>query len=622
MPSLSTRLTLLRRLPPPLRASALVAALPHAGPHERDDLLADALDAAGPAPGPVYGAALRLWPHLSAPARVALVGAMGSALPAQIREWRAECGGADRPALISFVVSAWAVLLTGSAAGGLPLDRRDVGLRLELDEALAMLAASYQEHRSPEVLDVIARLAHAPGPALRAWLRDQDQAGHMPLRAAARSLPPEVVRSRLVAWLGAPPLSAMARDRLREPSDEERLAAMEQSHLLLVPRRMTAAARIMPSGALLAPTEEGEPKESARRGRVRWARLLPLRPDERVEALAPALADSSPMVRLGAVQALGAVAANPATDALVSDFAFDEHAAVASAAAAELALAGSVSRRRSAAPVLSALRRSPHEAVRRIAGPALALAGEWEASIEEEGSAAAPALAARRLLSARPEEFIERWRGAWSGAEGALRLRLLDLVGRLGVGARVASELCAAAADGEARVASKAVLLLGGVRTADALEAVRTALQSTDGRVRANAVEALSKIEPREARLEVFIDDAVARVRANALRTLARPGDGSGGGPVRGVAEMLSDEREGHRLSGLWLAARLRRIELLPRVVELAGAGSAPAVRERARRCAAQLRATTRHGWALAAGGPTITTRPLPMAGRSKESAS
>jgi hypothetical protein len=130
---------------------------------------------------------------------------------------------------------------------------------------------------------------------------------------------------------------------------------------------------------------------------------------------------------------------------------------------------------------------------------------------------------------------------------------------------------------------------------------VRVCLRHESGRVRANAVEALSRHDGGGEWRELKADPS-HRARANALLAMARSGDGAESVELEA---MLADPRPLHRLAGLWAAERAavgsgdgRRWEAWAgRVAELARDESEDAIRVRAARCAARMLARMRLQW-------------------------
>jgi len=607
VPSLQRRLDLVRHLPRSLRGPALLATLPHADPRERDALVAEVLSLGEAHTGHAgTGAAtqarqlLRHWGLLSREARDAVLASLGPRTSDLLRDLLRSDDPTDRAGAVHLAIAS---LLAGSAdllREPTAFDAGAARVAPEIDEALAEAAERYDEHRNDAVMSAIARIAHRPGARVRAWLNETDQPGHMALRAAARGLPLELARARTVAWLGVPALRGVARDALhRAATPEEWRALLRRSHLLRAPSRRGSlrgsgecGSRLLELGSTpdaLAPSEA--------RAVIRWGLALPLKARDATELFAQAFAAPSPLVRFDAVKALASVPADPASDSALVDFAFDESEPVARLATGALAEADSPSRRESTGAPLRRLARSPHASVRRIA--AEAIADRDPLNERDLTDPLACPVAARRAMHRNPLEFLITMRKAYSGAPSAARVRLLEMAGRIGVLDRVEAELLDAVGSADERLASKAALLLGRLReSAAAMRALAGAVEAPAARTRANAIEAMLRAVPGHERLAEWSRDETPRARANAVRhrlLVRREPQGE-----RLLAEMLGDDRPGHRLSALWVAERARVPSVVNRVADLTRHDADPRVHARAQRCARALLASMRHGWAAA----------------------
>jgi hypothetical protein len=103
--------------------------------------------------------------------------------------------------------------------------------------------------------------------------------------------------------------------------------------------------------------------------------------------------------------------------------------------------------------------------------------------------------------------------------------RLLDVLGEISTGSRIAPSLMRLQHNRDPKVRSKVVLLIG--RRVKSVQWLRNRLAETDPRIRANAVEALWGLETEEARnlLRTVAGDSHNRVVGNALIALYRMGD-------------------------------------------------------------------------------------------------
>lgn len=620
MPFLHARLDRLRTLPTRWRGAALAATLPHAGAEERDALVAEMLDLCERAGLEfLLDELFHAWPELSPEARSAVFSRLSAAgekgasrIEAHVTRLRSSASPSDRRAGVHLMISCLTTpgsrfggVAEGGMGGGMDLARMisESGLSPELDAALAGAGEEFPTHRIHAILDVIARVAHLAGPRLRAFLSDESQPAILPLRAAAKALPAEVRRRRATQWLARPALASIARAILEEPTSvEDQRVALDQSHYLLAPARARALRRLGRSGHILV---EGEglgslPAES-RRGLVRWIARLPMKESERAARCASMLADPEPAVRFDAVRVLAECPCARAVDEALADYAYDPDERVATAALGALAWAHTPARRRFHAPLFERLERSPHASARALAASARA---EFDPRADRAGADRWGCPRASRVrLAEAPLEFLMELRREYERSSHAARVRLLTLADRLGVLDRLESELLEAAVADVAggvdaqRLASKAVLLLGRLRSPDAASVLEAAVRDGPPRVRANAFEGLALARPGDESLARFLADPVARLRANAVRHLLRR-SGPGALSERALGEMLADPRPSHRLSALWVAERSPVFTLAPRVADMTRNDPDPSVHARARRSARRLLAAMRQGWA------------------------
>lgn len=608
MPSLLERVRLCVGLAPRRGVAALAVTLPHASSEERPLLVDGLLALARPVPG---DAALRViaeqWHLLDDERREWVLQLFESAGPAPLQVLLAAGDDLDRR-LGAMVGVTWVQERAGrldAARDDFAADPRERATAAAADAALAIAAAEYPAHRVPGLIESIARLSPRPGPAVRAWLEDDRQAGHLALRSILRSMPaPEMAR------LGVTLLSFASTRRivierlmtLAEPGD--RAAALASGTLLRTGRRASAA-RLMAHevGAIIGDesTLRAMP-EHARRGAVGWLRAGP-RDDARamrLRVLTDRLADPSPLVRFDAAAALSAETPTRESDALLADFALDAEEPIAALAAGAIAGARSPARQASLRPVLARLTRSPHARVRAIASKARRLNDPWF----DDGRAgrwACPS-AARRALALDQAAFCDELRRRVSDGPRELQLHALALAERLSLCDAIEPQLLRLSTSDDDYLAGKAVRLLARVPTDSAGLALRAALCSPMARVRASAIESLPRTRVMEKELFAALDDPSARARANAARALLsiRPHNQRA---ARALLDMLSHERADLRRSGLWAVERLARrgpalMEALTgRVADLARSERDPIVAARAARCSRRLLAEMRLGW-------------------------
>ncbi|MCA9299573.1 MAG: HEAT repeat domain-containing protein, partial [Phycisphaerales bacterium] len=259
---------------------------------------------------------------------------------------------------------------------------------------------------------------------------------------------------------------------------------------------------------------------------------------------------------------------------------------------------------------LTLLRRSPHATVRRLAR---------EASAQSSILHAPGMLAARRLLRVDRDGLMATMRSLLAGEK--TQLAALPVVERLGIVDEVFDQVVVLAqgtrtssAQTTDHVAARAVSVLSTSRQSRARVVITSCLDHPDPRVRANAVDALARLDRRGLpdAVESMVDDDHHRIRANVIRaSLASRGELKRiyePAAVDALRAMLRDERAAHRLSGVWLAQRVLAGEGRARVGQAWGALASTitaianedtdvGVRQRARRCAKRLHQEVRHAW-------------------------
>ena len=165
------------------------------------------------------------------------------------------------------------------------------------------------------------------------------------------------------------------------------------------------------------------------------------------------------------------------------------------------------------------------------------------------------------------------------------RVKALAVVSELQCAPQVREAIVSCCDASDARLRSKAVLMLGDVLSArrdrQAEHQLDNALADGDARVRANAIEVLE----RTGRVELLpLLEARSRLgrnreRANAARAMSslRLVD-----VRKPLFEMLRDGRDAHRLSGIWAVEQTGQWKLLDELVRLARTDRNPDVRRSA----------------------------------------
>jgi hypothetical protein len=370
------------------------------------------------------------------------------------------------------------------------------------------------------------------------------------------------VRRNIIRWLGTPALGSSARRWLHKLCGREEWAeALADGHLLLAPSRKRALRQAdRPMQCLPARTDAQALPDRIQSGVPRLAGRLNLTGGTRRRLLAEMSGLPSPIARYRAEAVLAAQGGGSAERP--SPYLFDAELAVARAAFASRPVPGHA--------ILERIEREGHRRIARRAGAILArTSGErffhrWRGLTRPHRCAAAMAV----LDDDRDRFILQLRRILETGAEGD-RLEAIMLARRLRIVPLVEEQLILLAGHDNARVASAALGALSDGRTADCSETLRAGLERTDGRVRANAIEALARATGREALpyLAPLANDAHNRVRGNAMRALLRLGDGAA--PDR-LCRMLADERPLHRVSAIWAARSARAVAIAPELERMA----------------------------------------------------
>lgn len=458
--------------------------------------------------------------------------------------------------------------------------------RVELCRHIADACWAFAEHRCrAPLIAALLILDRLPGGTMeravaariRRLLNESGHPSHAPIRTVLRSTPSPMLRERALRWIVLDPVRSTCVDRLSSAdSVQEHEIVLRRATLAVRPRRADRLRAVRPAGGGTGDREHAPVPDArtlarlspeARRGMVRFVRLIGLDEQARRPILEPTLADPDPLVRLW-----GAHAAHPAD---LSDYAFDPDTSVARSAALRWSTLGVAGPQfgsgawKHRGEVAALLGRSPHAGVRAVG------VAERE-RLDPFAGTPAGRVAARRLYERDPVGFVRAVRERL-GDES----RVLDavmLVRAIGLAARFETDLMAlATTDPDDRVRATAVAALGLVDSEPARRIVRASLNAPDQRVRSNAVEAV--IADDSVLLE-YKDDKSHRVRASAVRRLlSRPIESGGVRARESAAEtlvrMLGDDRAEHRLSGAWAAERV----LLPERRDVLGVGWRPAVR-------------------------------------------
>ncbi len=195
--------------------------------------------------------------------------------------------------------------------------------------------------------------------------------------------------------------------------------------------------------------------------------------------------------------------------------------------------------------------------------------------------------AGRQVLDATPqlESILKRRLNEPASLDCVRAVRIITALGLRNEFEEALYRLCH---DARPEVRSAAVAAVAPMQNAVSRRLVRSALNDTDMRVQANAVEAVAAHNPQDAIDELMkkLSSSDNRVQANAVKALLKLG-------VREAAEallkMLQHEHRMHRISALWLIERMGLFTLASRVAGMSDLDPDPAVRQRATSLSQQL---------------------------------
>ncbi|QDU71147.1 HEAT repeat domain-containing protein [Mucisphaera calidilacus] len=431
----------------------------------------------------------------------------------------------------------------------------------------SMFAALPQASHGP-----LAWALAVAGPRLGREVRQQIQRAPrlrvMVLRDLLAESGDELVRDRLDWWVGIPEVAPGATQGLRSAMGQT--IAFRHGECL-VPRQ-TRRGTISSKASL---------EEVARRfgpGVMSSVASDPgRRPEERVGLLADLITHGSTPLRSLALRHLIELSAIcPAAERVIERLLHSDNAQLARSAMVWL-----MNHARDPKAVSRALS-SPHAEVRSMAGTRMApglferLVTQWNRLSTEERRSRGGTL--RRI----DDQLEQRVDGLLRRSPQSRRLLAVSMIRVLGMTAEFEPRLRALAASTDEKLASAAVSALGDLKTTTSRKAVAGALAHKDGRVRANAIEALGtpKTRPHTETILKLTAEGHNRVRANAIASLM--GTRHEVRALDRLRTMLSDTREKHRMSAIWVA-RTHHIEsLAPRLVEMASGDPSVAIRKRA----------------------------------------
>jgi len=458
-----------------------------------------------------------------------------------------------------------------------------------VQEVVEKSITNYDRHQQPAVLLAAMVLSPRRMPIAAEALNRAGATLQAALRQVVHGAPTATV-ARAAWWLlGRPAMAETiihSLPRLMTPEGFGPL--LETSHLIELPaqryrfQQITNADPLIPTRKLAAHLS---PDQQA--ALPRWIDRLPLDPQIKLQSLSAICHSDHPRTRLAALRRLmelGRGGEAMGVEKTIGEFCHDEDAAVARIALRHLIRCGW----RDLPQLLPQLVNSRHPSVRSLAAGELSRIGfarlwdGWPHLNEEQRIAAGRAMIkidptfhrslGRRLEDPRPTS----------------RLRALSIIHTLAQGEFFEPALIRLAKSRDDRVASAAVMALGGSYSEDSLEVIEQSLEHPDSRVRANAVEALEQHKAGQLveKLVAMTRDEENRPRANAIRAMIREKPAEA---IAALDRMMGDGRVKHRISALWVIASLGLVQLSSEVADLAVSDPEPRVREAAEKTIAKL---------------------------------
>jgi HEAT repeat protein len=450
----------------------------------------------------------------------------------------------------------------------------------------------YAQHSRQDILRAMFSL---PLPAVTGLLGSLGASGsplmHQTGVLLTRSDTPAVRRALLQALL-IPGLHTFAIDGIRLSIDAGTFGqALGNWHLLLLRRYRNSLKRIK-TAENYTPGPDFFKKPATphqARGLATWLASLPHERPKQIRLLAAMNKAADPATRLGALRKLLVLAnqttADEAIHNAIAGFCSDPSSHIVRAAMTHLIRGDSPDTTK----VLAQLVNSPHKEVQRIAAKRLvpvAFARLWDSWHRLNH---AQRIGAGRALIKIDPGFHTSLQDKLHLLDTKSKLRALSIIGELNQGLLLQDTVLRLCRDRDPHIVSAAVKALGTAEPKRATPAIESALQHEDDRVRANAVEALARLDSSrhvEQLAEMTGEQEPNRARANAIQALMqmRAGDA-----LHALSQMLTDPRPEHRTSALWLVESMGIAEVARDVAEMSISEPDTQVRERASRVILQV---------------------------------
>ncbi|HET6246772.1 MAG TPA: HEAT repeat domain-containing protein [Tepidisphaeraceae bacterium] len=176
--------------------------------------------------------------------------------------------------------------------------------------------------------------------------------------------------------------------------------------------------------------------------------------------------------------------------------------------------------------------------------------------------------AGRAMMKILPDA-VQRLRRRLAAGAPDQRIKAMQMVQELGLANDMRDTIVSMCSDGNPRLRSKAVSVLGEIEQVPAEVVIERLVTDTDARVRANAIEVMES-RPQSRLLPVLAQRALAtnnRERANAIKALHRMRVGTA---AVQLIQMMRDARPEHRISALWTLRQIGWWQMLNEVGRLA----------------------------------------------------
>ncbi|MCC6681180.1 MAG: HEAT repeat domain-containing protein [Phycisphaeraceae bacterium] len=451
-----------------------------------------------------------------------------------------------------------------------------------IEEAVIHFAA----HHQPQVLIALCYLLPRSAQQSAQVLANPEHAAVAPMRnLLSRAEQPAVRRSLL--WMAAiPTLTEPALTGLRCCAATGQIGeSLELAHLLALPHVSKPLLRVHAPDELW-PSDQQMRQMTAAQLRMlpRWAAALNFDDAQRLVKLTNLARVADPPTRLAALRQLLAMSRQQSADTGAIDDAVARFASDSDAQIASMAVWHLLHRRYRKLPqMLASLTNSPHQKVRHIAAKRLAPIGferlwdHWTKLTSEQRRSAG-----RALIKIDPG-FHRMLGERLARSQRDDRLRALSVIHELNQASFFTTPLIQLLGDEDEYIVSAAVSALGSAEGPAAISALRGALDHRDSRVRANAVEALARLETSDhvhQLIRIASEDA-NRPRANAIAALMALRTDEA---LTALQSMLDDHRSEHRCSALWLVEHLSLIDVVRNVAEMSISDPDEPTRQRAGR--------------------------------------